>query len=442
MSTEADDAASQSQQLLHRVKKFRLSRKGPIADDRHEVIWLRSIAQMLACTMLLWCSACALAPDRDLTTSFDQDAATLTGFATMRAWADGPLVQFAATLASSRLNPRSGHDVNYLALSGGGAGGAFAAGVLEGWTREGSRPEFDMVSGVSTGALIAPFAFLGPSYDPLLKALYSDGGTEGLDTLQNPISMLRSGGVVDPGPLRRLVERYATKDMLRLVALEHRRGRRLLVVTTNLDAQRPVVWNLGAIAASDRPDALPLFRDVLIASASVPGIYPPVLLQARNAQGRGLQEMHVDGSAMAEVFVEPSLLRPVPEQRKVRREAIHIWVVINNTLTPEYSVTPIAPLAIAGRSLSTLAKSQTIWIVKAAQQEAQALGMDFNIAQIDSHVPFDGSHPFALDYMRTVYRIGQEEILAHTLWRKSLLPFTQSASAPRSSPEDGRASAR
>ncbi len=325
--------------------------------------------------------------------------------------------------------------MNYLALSGGGAGGAFTAGILNGWSREGSRPEFDMVSGVSTGALIAPFAFLGSDYDPLLKALYTNGGTDGLDKFQDPVSMLRSGGVIDPGPLRRLVERYATPDMLQRIAEEHRRGRRLLVVTTNLDAQRPVVWNLGEIAASDRPDALALFRDILVASASVPGIYPPVLLQAHGAKGRGFKEMHVDGSAMAEVFVAPSLLQSLPNRRSAARGAIHLWVVINNTLTPEYSATPVTPLAIAGRSLSTLAKSQTIWIVKAAQQEAQALGMDFNVAQIDNHVPFDSEHPFALGYMRTVYRLGEEEVLNHTLWHKSLLPFTQSALDAKSSTE-------
>ena len=385
-------------------------------------------SRLLASALLLgYCSACALVPDRDLATALDQDTATVSGFEAARAWADGPLATFAASLSSPRLSARPGHDVNYLALSGGGAGGAFAAGVLDGWTRDGTRPDFDMVSGVSTGALIAPFAFLGPGYDAVLTALFTEGGTVGLDSLQNPVDALRSGGIVDPAPLRRLVDRYATADMLRRIADEHRKGRRLLAITSNLDAQRPVVWNLGAIAASGRPDALALFRDILVASASVPGVYPPVLLDARGVGGRGFKEMHVDGATTAEVFIAPSLLRPATNRRTAAHGTTHVWVVINNTLTPEYSVTPIAPLAIAGRSLSTLAKAQTIWVVKAAQQEAETLGMDFNVAQIGEQVPFDGAHPFALDYMRTVYRHGDEEILAHTLWRKGLSPFTRSA---------------
>ena len=373
--------------------------------------------------------ACAsLGIDRSLVTSAQQDNATVSGYETSRAWADGSLDRFASSLQSPRLSGRSGADVHYLALSGGGAGGAFAAGILAGWTRDGTRPQFDMVSGVSTGALIAPFAFLGSDYDALLTRLYLEGGTDGLDSMQNPVRMLRTGGVMDAGPMRRMVERYATVDFLLRIADEHRRGRRLLVVTTNLDAQRPVVWNLGAIAASGRPDSLAIFRDILTASASVPGIYPPVLVSAVGG-GKGFKEMHVDGAATSEVFVEPKLLQPKRGAAKSARAATHIWVVINNTLTPEYDVTAIGPLAIASRSLSTMAKSQTIWIVKSAQQEAKALGMDFNVAQIGHKVPFDSSHPFAPDYMRTVYRLGYDEVLAHSLWQKELQPVTGSAQA-------------
>ena len=197
---------------------------------------------------------------------------------------------------------RSGR-ITYLALSGGGSGGAFGAGILTGWTTAGTRPTFDVVSGVSTGALIAPFAFLGSSYDPTLAELYTSGIAETL-VRPRPIIGLLGAALSDPAPLRRLVERYVTDDMLRKIAAEHSKGRRLFVVTTNLDAQRTVIWDMGAIAAHGHEQALVLFRNVLIASASIPAVFPPVMIEV-TMNGKRFQEMHSDGGATTQLFTAP-----------------------------------------------------------------------------------------------------------------------------------------
>jgi predicted acylesterase/phospholipase RssA len=201
--------------------------------------------------------------------------------------------------------------INVLAISGGGSNGAYGAGLLTGWSDRGTRPEFTVVTGASAGALISPFAFLGSTYDPVLKKLFSENGEELLQL--DGLAALFGSGVFKTEPLKRLIARYVDAPMLDRIAIEYRKGRRLLIVTTNLDSQRTAVWDMGAIASSGAPDALGLFRDVLVASASVPGVYAPVLINVEG-EGRRFEEMHVDGGVRANLLVVPEslLLSSVP----------------------------------------------------------------------------------------------------------------------------------
>ncbi len=208
-------------------------------------------------------------------------------------------------------------NANYLALSGGGADGAFGVGMLVGWTEAATRPEFDVVTGISTGAMIAPFAFLGSSYDRTLKEAY---------TTHEPWTIVREGGLstilgeaalVDNSLLVGLIDQYVTPEVLSAVAREYRRGRRLYIGTTELDAQRPVVWDMGAIAIQGDANALRLFRKVLIASTSIPSVFPPVLFSVHR-DGSTYDEMHVDGGVTREVFLFPGQfdLRKFDNSRK------------------------------------------------------------------------------------------------------------------------------
>lgn len=374
------------------------------------------VSAVAALALSLSLGACALGSREGFTVG-EQAVAAVPGFGAVRVWGDAPAQEIARAVLGPAARPTLGHDVNILALSGGGAGGAFASGLLDGWTRRGDRPNFDIVTGVSAGALIAPFAFLGPACDGILAKLYTGDGAGGIAEPANLIAIATGDGLLDPGPLRRMVDSYATPELIAAVAEEHRRGRRLLVVTTNLDAQRPVVWNMGAIAASGRPDAPALFREILVASASVPAVFPPVMIKAE-AGNHSLEEMHVDGVATAQIFIRPDVF--VGAATPGLRRRTHIWAVVNNTLPPEFAVTAKGTLPIAYRSLSTVFKAQTTAEVTAASEMAHRLGVDFELAYIDHAVPYDPTTPFGSSYMDRVYAIGSQEGRDGTVWRRDL----------------------
>ncbi len=375
----------------------------------------RSAARMLAVVLAASLGACALAPRQDFTAA-DQAVAAVPGFGAVRAWGDAPARDVARALLGPLGRLPQGRDVDVLALSGGGAGGAFAAGLLGGWTQRGDRPVFDVVTGVSTGALIAPFAFLGPAYDGVLAKLYTGDGAGSVAEPADILAIATGNGLLDPGPLRRMVDAYATPAFMAAVADQHRLGRRLLAVTTNLDAQRPVVWDMGAIAASGRPDAPALFRDVLVASASVPAVFPPVMIRAEAGE-RALDEMHVDGVATAQIFLRPDVFAAALEGRRHR---LRLWGVVNNTLPPEFAVTARGTLPIAYRSLATVMKAQTTATVTAASEAARRLGIAFSLAYIDHAVAYDPATPFASPYMDGVFAIGDREGRDGTAWHQSL----------------------
>lgn len=256
--------------------------------------WSRGVLALLVTGQL---GACGSTPRISYTAS-EAAAATVPGMdVSVRAYADAAETTF-TEMAARPENKKV--PFAYLALSGGGGDGAYGAGILNGWTESGKRPEFSLVSGVSTGALIAPFAFVGPEYDAVLKDIYTSGVASTLVQSPSVANVLFGSGLFGDERLRDLVGRYVTPDLLAAIATEHRRGRRLLIVTTNLDAKRAMIWNMGVIAASGAPNAAALFRDVLTASTSVPAVFPPQRLDVE-AGGRRFQELHVDGAVVTPV---------------------------------------------------------------------------------------------------------------------------------------------
>ena len=229
-------------------------------------------------------------PTRPDFTADDQAAAIIPGIPDARFWADSEQ-DFLAALPK---DPGP-----WLALSTGGGDGAYGAGLLSGWSESGKRPEFSVVTGVSTGSLMAPFAFIGSSQDSGLKRAYTETNAGDIfEDTKTPESL------VDTWPLKRLIEREVTPELLAQVAEGYKKGRRLFVATTNLDAERGVIWNMGAIAAKGDDNALKLFRNILLASTAIPGLFPPVLIDVE-ANGKKTQEMHADGGLSAQVFVAP-----------------------------------------------------------------------------------------------------------------------------------------
>ncbi len=327
-----------------------------------------------------------------------------------------------------RLPPSS-----YLALSGGGADGAFGAGLLNGWTARGDRPQFKVVTGISTGALIAPFAFLGSDYDDELKAVYTTIQSKDVFVMRGILTILRGDAVGDTAPLGKLAAKYIDKTVLTRVAEEHRKGRRLYIGTTNLDAQRPVVWDMGVIASVGTDEALDLFRTVLIASASIPGAFPPQYIDvevsdadaeayrimqrdaATTSEGSDVplatmfDEMHVDGGTTAQVFLAPLMLdlALIHDEAGGSRDRT-LYVIRNTRIAPEYSKVRAWVPDIAAKALETVLKGQGVGNLYMLYVQAKRNHMKYQLAFVPDDVPIATmSHEtFDKDAMNKLYDLG------------------------------------
>lgn len=341
---------------------------------------------------------CAL--PRDQFTAAEEATAMIPGIPDARYWGDTPQLPAAAAAFARRPRAR----FSYLALSGGGGAGAFGAGFLDGWSETGTRPEFTVVSGVSTGALIAPFAFLGPAYDDTLRAMYTGGYGLSLIDAPDPLGALFGPGVFDSNRLLELSRRFVTPEVIAAIAAEHRSGRRLLVQTTNLDAQRPVIWNMGAIAASGVPGSEELFRQVLIASASVPGVFSPTMIAVQSGMKR-FREMHVDGSVYSNVFIVPD--RFVGELR-VAGETGDIYVIMNGKLEPSFEVVENLTIRIVARSISTMIEARSGALLQSTYDFAKRNQLRFNLTSIPAEVDDSGTTLFDTGQMRKLYAFGRQ----------------------------------
>jgi predicted acylesterase/phospholipase RssA len=305
--------------------------------------------------------------------------------------------EFLARSGREGLSP----EVSGLAISGGGDNGAFGAGLLIGWTDAGNRPEFKLVTGISTGALIAPFAFLGPAYDDQLKSVYTTISAKDIFEKRTLLAAIYDDAMSDSRPLAGLIKKYVNDEMLREIAKEYQKGRLLFVATTNLDALRPVLWNMGEIAASGNPKALDLFRRILVASAAIPGAFPPVMIDVE-AGGQRFQEMHVDGGAMAQVFVYPPSYRGDEKIRKSRKKKT-LYIIRNARLDPNWAAVERRTLNILGRAISSLIQTQGIGDLYQIYLIAQRDGLDYNLAYIGDDFTVKKKGQFEMNYMRKLY---------------------------------------
>ena len=311
-------------------------------------------------------------------------------------------------------------ELQLLAVSGGGENGAFGAGLLCGWTAQGTRPTFDWVTGVSTGALTAPFAFLGSPYDPQLWAVYTELSPRDVLETRFLTAALFADAMADNAPLYRTISRYLDDRMLADIAKAYDDGRLLMIGSTDLDAQVPVIWNIGAIAKSRHPRALEVIRKVLLASAAIPGAFPPTMIEV-TVDGRTYQEMHVDGGAFAQTFLYPASLTAQRRQRLAARQrviAVEAYVIRNGRLDPEWTATERQTLGITGRAIATMISASGINDVLRIYHTTLRDNVEFNLAYIGRDFDRKLPEPFDQAYMRALFDYGYQKAIRGYDWAK------------------------
>lgn len=392
-----------------------------------------SIFTVLLAVLLLLPQGCATLGRLEAVPRQDTTRAVIPGIPDARFWVDtdlDPLIR-EIHVAIEREQAEWVHDghrgalpsANFLAVSGGGDDGAFGAGLLVGWTQTGDRPTFMLVTGVSTGALIAPFAFLGPAYDETLRAVYTQVTPRDIATPRSLLAALTSDAIADNQPLFSLISKHFPPELLARIAQEYRKGRLLLIGTTNLDARRPVVWNMGAIAeaAANNPQAVELFRRILLASAAIPGEFPPVMFDVE-VDGRPYQEMHVDGGAMRQLFLYPANLREAAQHEHIKIFAQRLrraYLIRNARLDPDWAVVERKTLTIAGHAISALIETQGIGDLYQLYLLAQRDRLDFNLAYIGADFNAEHKEDFDPAYMRTLFDYGYQLGKKGYPWQKA-----------------------
>lgn len=362
------------------------------------------VGAALLCALAL--AACSSLP-RTPYTAADASGARVLNLNDLRRYTDEPVANFSFEKSAFSAT------TTYLALSGGGADGAYGVGILAGWTATGTRPTFSVVSGVSTGGLIAPFAFLGSQYDDTLKQVYTSGIAESLLADPSIMRVLFSSGLFGNTRLRELVARYVGPEIMAAVAREHAKGRRLLIVTTDLDTQRTAIWDMGKIATLGTPEALHLFRDVMAASASIPLVFPPILIEAEG-EGRRFQEMHVDGGVTAPVLTLPDAL--LFHGRLPGRGRLNIYILVNKKLERTFELVPNGTIDVASRSLSSITQSQTRSIILSTYDFARRNRLGFYLSYIERDYPPSPSEGFNTAYMRALYQYGYDKASSGRAW--------------------------
>lgn len=312
-------------------------------------------------------------------------------------------------------------ELNLLAVSGGGENGAFGAGLLNGWTAHGTRPGFDLATGVSTGALTAPFAYLGPAWDQPLKEVYTAITVDRVLRSRGLAAAIFNDALADTSPLFDTISTYLDARMLAAIAEAHGQGRLLMIGTADIDAQAPVVWNIGAIAASGHPRALDTVRRILLASAAIPGAFPPVMFDV-TVDGTPHQEMHVDGGTFAQAFLYPGAVtaaRRAAMARGQRVQPARAWLIRNGRLDSEWAMVNRRGLSIAARAISSMIAASGFNDAVRLYFFAQRDGVDFNLAFIGSDFTRQLESPFEPEFMRALYDHGYEKARVGYAWAKT-----------------------
>jgi hypothetical protein len=391
----------------------------------------RSVAlpAMVMLLVSLTIAGCASPPERERPLPAElAPLAEIHGIPKARQWADKPPEGLNAWLdlpedeLQTKYGAIMGRPHNYLVISGGGGDGAFGAGVLVGWSARGDRPEFQIVSGISTGALIAPFAFLGMRYDTVLEEAYTQYSTADLMHTRTLMDILSGDAAADVTGLQQLLERHLNNQVIEEIAEEWRKGRSLYVGTTNIDAARPVVWNITRMAASGAPNAPDLIRSVILASTAIPAAFPPIVIEVE-ADGERYQEMHVDGGVTNQLFLAYAGMDwPRIKERLRLDDPISVYAIRNARLHEAWETIPRRLPAVVKRSVSTLIKSQGLGDLARLYIVARDNGFDYRLAYIPDSFTSSSNEPFDKEYMGKLFQLGYELSRKGEVWTDAFAP--------------------
>lgn len=310
---------------------------------------------------------------------------------------------------------RADHPTSILALSGGGANGAYGAGLLVGWSEHGDRPAFDVVTGVSTGALAAPFAFLGSDWDDELQHAYTNGGASNLLSWRSFAAFLNPS-LFSSQALRKLVDDNVTPELMQAVAREHAKGRRLLVATTDLDSEETVIWDMGLLATQGDENARELFKEVLVASASIPGVFPPVLIAGLQDHDKVVLEMHVDGGVNTPFLAIPEDLMLWTRPRDEGRVGA-LYVIVNGQTGRNDGVTPGRLSGILSRTYDSMSKASLRTHLAITTAFAQRNGLDMSLSAIPDNVQAS-SLKFDQETMTAMFELGRQRGRGPDAWTR------------------------
>lgn len=387
--------------------------------QRNQLIVVAALAALMGFIV-----GCASVPERHPVPKELSGKTSIPGIpATVRIWGDEKPPFFDALMAASREEIEKefpaivGCEHHYLAVSGGGDNGAYGAGLLAGWTAAGTRPEFTIVTGISTGALIAPLAFLGPRYDDVLREMYTTYSTEDLVEERGVLKIITGDSAMDPTPMAKFIAQYFDEKVLEEIAVQHRRGRRLYVGTTDLDAGRPVIWNLGEIAQSGNREALDLMHKLLLASASIPVAFPPVMIEVE-ADGKTYDEMHVDGGTTSQVVFYPV---EIDWQRLVEKLDVRgrprLYIIRNAHIEPDFETVERNLASIGERTISSLIRTQGIGDLYRLYIQTERDGVDYFMSDIPNDFIEKPTEMFDPVYMKKLYDLGLRQARNGSPWQ-------------------------
>ncbi|WP_087019860.1 patatin-like phospholipase family protein [Thaumasiovibrio subtropicus] len=304
--------------------------------------------------------------------------------------------------------------MTHLALSGGGVNGAFSAGILNGWTERGDRPEFDVVTGISTGAIVSVFAYLGSEYDEQLKNYYTSTPLEEMFKANGVFRLFSHRALLNTGGFESQVRDAITKDLMTKLAVERDSGRLLLIGTTNLDNETLAIWDVGKIAQVGTPEAQALIQDLIIASSSIPGAFPAKKISVSDGE-RVYDELHVDGGLARQVVFAPQWYRSEHSSYAVDSQ---VYIVRNGYLLPRYRVIEDRLTTITERSMATIIRNQGVGDVEHIYHFAVHHDFDFNLAHIGLDFDTEEDNIYTQSYMWQLYEYGYDKVLNNTLWEE------------------------